>query len=384
MRVCYFGTYDIDRSRNRVIIEGLRQNGVEVIECHAELWRDTADKIEAVRGGLFAPRLWRRFLVSYLRLLKEYARVGHYDVMMVGYAGHFDMLLAKLLAILARKPLAFDIFIPLTEIIVEDRRLARRSSLLARMVYLVDKLSCRLADLVLLDTEAHARYLHDEFGVDRGKLRWAYVGAEDIYCRHRQPPRRGDREPFRVLYFGQYIPLHGVNYVVEAAKVLEGYPDISFELVGDGQTYDEVASLAERLQVKNVTFHRTWLSPEALIAEHILPADVCLGIFGDTPQAKRVVPNKVFVALAMGKPVITGDSPAAREVLAHKENALLCEMANPQALAQAILSLKRDRALRERIAERGQELFRERFSPKSIGATVKAYLTEVIEHHRGR
>ena len=165
MRVCYFGTYDMGQSRNRAIIDGLWQNGVEVIECHAELWRDTADKIRAVKGGLFAPSLWSRFLVSCLRLLREYAKVGHYDVMMVGYAGHFDVFLAKLLAILPRKPLVFDIFIPLTEIIVEGRRLARRGSLLAQMVYLVDKLSCRLADLVLLDTD---------------KLRWAYIGAEAV------------------------------------------------------------------------------------------------------------------------------------------------------------------------------------------------------------
>jgi len=180
MRVCYFGTYDMGQSRNRAIIDGLWQNGVEVIECHAELWRDTADKMGAVKRGLFAPSLWRRFLVSYLRFLREYARVGHYDAMMVGYAGDFDVFLAKLLAILSRKSLVFDIFIPLTEIIVEDRKLACWGSLLAEMVYLVDRFSCRLVDLVLLDTETHARYLHDEFGVDTDKLRWAYIGAEAV------------------------------------------------------------------------------------------------------------------------------------------------------------------------------------------------------------
>lgn len=377
MKVCYFGTYDVNRSRNRVIIEGLRQNGIQVVECHADLWRDTADKIRAVKAGLFAPSLWRRFLVSYLRLLREYTRVGHYDVMMVGYAGHFDVFLAKLLAIVSRKPLVFDIFIPLTEIIVEDRKLACRGSLLARTVYLLDKYSCCLANLVLLDTEAHIQYLHDEFGVDMDKLRRVYVGAEDLY-RRRRALRRGDRRPFKVLYFGQYIPLHGINYVIEAAKILEGYSDISFELVGDGQTYEEALSLAGRLQVENVTFHRTWLPPQALIAEHILPADVCLGIFGDTSQARRVVPSKVFVALAMGKPVITGDSPAAREVLANGQNVLLCEMGNPEALAQVILLLKRDRSLRERIAEEGYKAFQGRFSTKAIGATVKACLAEVV------
>ncbi|MBC8248035.1 MAG: glycosyltransferase [Anaerolineales bacterium] len=376
MKVCYFGTYDVEQSRNNVIMQGLRQNGVEVVECHVRLWRNTADKIRSVRRGLFNPGLLGRALGSYFRLIKRYAGIGDYDVMAVGYAGHFDLFLAKLLTSFSRKPLVFDALLSLTETVVEDRGLARRGSLLARLVYLVDKYSCRLADLVLLDTEAHIQHFQRDFGVRLDKLRWVSVGADEVYCRGPSPV--GEDNPFNVVYFGQYIPLHGVNHIVEAAKILEGEPDIRFELVGDGQTYPEASSLAERLQVQNVTFHRTWLSPEDLIAEHIIPADVCLGAFGDSPKARRVVPIKVFVALAMGKPVITGDSPAAREVLSHGTDAILCEMADPQALAQAILLLKRNRPLREKIAKEGYLSFQNKFSSRVIGATVKDYLTEVI------
>jgi len=330
--------------------------------------------------------------------------------MVVGYAGHFDLFLAKLLTSFSRKPLVFDALLSLTETVVEDRGLVQRGSLLARLVYLVDKYACRLADLVLLDTEAHIRHFQQDLGVRLDKLRWVSVGADEVYCRGtsslagdcfvaKSAPRNDtspstlrqssgqaalrtgpskEGEPFRVVYFGQYIPLHGVNYVVEAAKILEEHPDIRFELVGDGQTYGEASSLAERLQVQNVTFHRTWLAPEDLIAEHISPADVCLGAFGDSPKSRRVVPIKVFVALAMGKPVITGDSPAAREVLIHGTDAILCEMANPRALAQAILLLKRNRPLRGKIAKQGYLSFQNKFSSRVIGATVKNHLTEVI------
>jgi len=376
MKVCYFGTYDVEQSRNNVIIQGLRQNGVEVVECHARLWRNTADKIRSVKGGLFNPGLLRRALGSYLRLLKRYAKIGDYDVMVVGYAGHFDLFLAKLLTIFSRKPLVFDALVSLTETIVEDRGLVPRSSFLTRLVYLVDKYSCHLADLVLLDTEAHIRYFQRDFGVRLDKLRRVPVGADEIYCRGPSPV--GEGNPFRIVYFGQYIPLHGVNYIVEAAKILEEDPDIRFELVGDGQTYGEASSLAERLQVKNVTFHRTWLSPEDLIADYIITADVCLGAFGDSPKARRVVPIKVFVALAMGKPVITGDSPAAREMLTHGTDAILCEMADPGALAQAILLLKRNRPLREKIAKEGCVSFQNKFSSRVIGATIKDHLAKVI------
>ncbi len=382
MRVCYFGTYDVEQSRNNVIIQGLRQNGVEVVECHVRLWHNTADKIRSVRRGLFNPSLLGRALGSYLRLIKRYAEIGDYDVLVVGYAGHFDLFLAKLLTSFSRKPLVFDALLSLTETVVEDRGLARRGSLLAGLVYLVDKYACRLADLVLLDTEAHVQHFQQDLGVRPDKLRWVPVGADEVY--RRGPSLPGADAPFRIVYFGQYIPLHGVNYIIKAAKLLEEHPDIHFELVGDGQTYPDALSLAESLQVQNVTFHHTWLSPESLIAEHIVPADVCLGAFGDSPKAQRVVPIKVFVALAMGKPVITGDSPAAREVLSHGTDAILCEMADPQALAQAILLLKRNRVLREKIANGGHLSFQAKFSSQVIGATVKNYLTEVINANAKR
>ena len=377
MKVCYFGTYDVEQSRNNVIIQGLRQNGVEVVECHARLWRGTADKIRSAVGGLFNPGLLCRALGSYLRLVKRYAKIGDYDVMVVGYSGHFDLFLAKLLTTFSGKPLVFDALVSLTETIVEDRGLVPRGSLLARLVYLADKYACRLADLVLLDTEAHFQHFHRDLGVRLDKLRRVPVGADQVYCRGPSPVREGN--PFRVVYFGQYIPLHGVNYIVEAAKILEEDPDICFELVGDGQTYEEASSLAETLRVKNVTFHRTWLLPEDLIADYIIPAGVCLGVFGDSPKARQVVPIKVFVALAMGKPVITGDSPGAREMLIHGTDAILCEMANPRALAQAILLLKGNRALREKIAKEGHLSFQEKFSSRVIGAKVKDLLAEVIQ-----
>lgn len=376
IRVCYFGTYDLDQSRNIVMIKGLSENGIEVIRCRADLWRGTADKIQAIKIGLLNPGLLCRIWRSYVGALRRYAQVGDYDVMIVGYPGYLDVFPAKILASLAGKPLIFDAFISLTEAAIEDRVLVQPNSLTARLLRLLDRYSCGLADLVLTDTDAPIQHSCEDIGVNPGKLRRAYAGADGIYAGPSAQVRKDDS--FQVLYFGAYIPLHGVNYIVEAAKILEHVSDIQFELVGREETYDQVVALAERLRVSNVTFHHVWLSAEALMADHILPADLCLGIFGDTPMAKRAVPTKVYVALAAGKPVITGDSPAAREVLVHGRDALLCEMRNPRALAQAILLLRRDRSLQERIAGEGHKSFLRRFSPGAIGATVKDFLTEIM------
>ena len=381
MRVCTFGTYDTEQSRNTIIIQGLRANGVEVVECHVPLWRDTEEKLWALQGGWRSPRLLGRIARSYLQLLRRYARVGDYDVMVVGYAGHFDLFLARSLSFFSGKPLVFDVFVSLTETAVEDRGLVRRGSWMARLLHLVDRWSCRLADWVLLDTEAHGRYFQREFGLSPARLRWVPVGADGVYRSSKFKAQSSP--PFRVLYFGQYIPLHGVEHIVRAAGLLGDCRDIRFDFVGRGQTCEGAQALAWKMGLKNVAFHRTWLSAEELIRCYILPADLCLGVFGLSPKAQRVVPYKVFVALATAKPLITGDSPAAREVLAHEETALLCRMGDPQALAQAILRLKEDPSLRRRIAEGGYRAFQERFSPQAIGVVVKRVLEEVVERWSG-
>ena len=135
--------------------------------------------------------------------------------------------------------------------------------------------------------------------------------------------------------------------------------------------------MSKKLKTNNVAF-TGWVNYEKL-PEHLSKADVCLGIFGNTEKAMRVIPNKVYDALAMEKPLITMNSPAAREILNDGENCVLVPMANPKALAEAILMLKDDKNLRDKIAEKGYKLFQEKLNPKAIGKELKAILTELIE-----
>ena len=75
-----------------------------------------------------------------------------------------------------------------------------------------------------------------------------------------------------------------------------------------------------------------------------------------------MVPNKVFDALACQRPVVTADTPAARECLVHGRDAWLCKAGDADALAKAIATLKADPGLRGRLADAGHELFHRRFS----------------------
>src|SRR5205823_1548582 len=92
-----------------------------------------------------------------------------------------------------------------------------------------------------------------------------------------------------------------------------------------------------------------------------------LGIFGASAKAARVIPNKVFQALACGAPVVTADTRAARELLADGESALLVPPGDPEALAAALRRLRDDPELASRIAAGGAEAYRAQASEEVLG-----------------
>jgi glycosyltransferase involved in cell wall biosynthesis len=72
----------------------------------------------------------------------------------------------------------------------------------------------------------------------------------------------------------------------------------------------------------------------------IRQADVCLGIFGTSEKASRVIPNKVYQILASKKHLITADTPAIRELLKEGPCVHLVPPGDAKALASAILKIK--------------------------------------------
>jgi len=342
MNICYFGDYGA--SRNRVIIKGLEKNGIKVFECHDN-----------------SP-----ILLRYLRLLLKYLRLPKHDIIIVGSNGQRCVPLAWLLAKIFRKKIIFDPFISLYDTMVFDRKKVDKKSLKANYYYYLDKWSCALADNIIIDTWEHLRYFHKEFNIPKSKIRVVRIGTDDSVFFPRKTNRK--ESEFTIYFYGTFIPLQGIQYIIKAAKILEKERDIVFRIIGNGQTYNKNLNLSKKLEVGNVIFFGLMSYEE--LSEHLAKADICLGIFGDTNKAKRVIPNKVYDALAMGKPLITGDSLAVREVLTDRENVLLCHMANPESLAEAILLLKNNEGLRNKIAENGYRLFKERFTPNEIGKNV--------------
>ncbi len=319
MRILFFGRYDPAYSRNRVLLKGLRANGADVAECrvapHIHFW-------------LF------RLLWQYIRMRPKY------DVLFVAFPGQEVMLLARWLT---RKPIIFDAFASHYEGYVQDRKKVRPGSVRARWYHWLDWAACRLASAVLTDTAAHAQFFSAEFGIEHQKLHPIFVGTDTALFSLAGPDPTG---PFTVHFHGTNIPLQGIPTILQAKELLKD-ERIIFNLIG---------------------VHAGRVSYESL-ASHMAAAHVCLGIFGDTPKTPRVIPNKVYEALAVGRPIITADTPAMRELLDDR-SAFLIPAADARALADAILKLRDNPELRHRLGHTGYAVFLARATPVILGAQV--------------
>jgi glycosyltransferase involved in cell wall biosynthesis len=356
------------------MIEGLRRNGVQVVECHEPLWRGIQDRVQTASGGWLRPGFVARVARTYWRLLRAYRQIDDYDVVVLGYPGQLDVYLARLLTWLRRKPLVLDVFMSLY-LIASERGLTARHRITARLLYGLEKLACLLPDRLILDTAEYVQWFKEVYGLEPDRFLLVPTGADDRLFSPQAHERTGTR--FRLVYYGTFIPNHGVEHIVEAARILKDEADVHFELIGDGPDRARAEALAREYGLTNVTF-AGWVDKQTL-PRHVADADVCLGVFGVTPQSMMTVQNKIYEALAMRKPLITGESPTVRAALNDGEHLLLCRRQDPRSLAETIMHVKSRPDLQRRLAEQGYERYAGEFTTAALGRRFREHLESIVE-----
>lgn len=353
MRVCLFGTYERDYPRNQTLLKAMKLASVDIVECHASLWKSKTHKTGEFKSIFNLLVLSARFLFAYIILIFRYLFAPNHDLVLVGYPGQLDVIVIKWLAKLRGKPLVFDAFLSVYDAVVDDRKLTSKNSLMAGLLFRMDQWSCRLADRVILDTQKHIQYFSDTFRIAQDKFSRLWIGADESLF-SATPKRRGDNF-YHVLFCGKFTPFHGVTTILEAARILESERDIIFDLVGTGQLYYEIQRKVKELNLANIRL-AGW-ADYTQIPALTQNADLCLGIFGSSPKGNRVIPNKIFEALSVSKPVVTARSEAVEELLSDMESVYFVTPGDATELAHGIITLKNDPKLADKLAVNGHRTF---------------------------
>jgi len=327
--------------RTRTMLIGLKEAGFTVYDCS------------------YPKKNILRYFIGFFRFLK-YKK--HCDVICIGFMGHFLMPIAR---IFTRKRIIFDAFVSVYQTLAFDRKKIPEKGGIANSVKWAECLAYRYADAVLMDTREQIKYLHEVYPrLPMNNFQRSILGADNHLL---QPAKTEEKHPFTVHFHGEFQALHGIRYILDAAKIL---PDIPFSIIGDGMEYAERKKQAEELNLKNVTF--TGRVPFDKVKDYIEKASVCIGIIGETQKTQLVSPLKIYEYLAMKKTVITADTPALREVFTPGKDLYGIPAANPQALADAIRELQNHPGEVRALAENGHQTFNAKCTPKIIGEEIYA------------
>lgn len=256
------------------------------------------------------------------------------------------------------KNIVCDFFISKYDSFVFDRKLTNRFSIKSIFYYLEDFIYLFFSKVLIFDTKSDANYFLNKFKVKTSKKTILILNVlidldyiEAIKSLNDYDNLALNKK--KIIFYGKYIPLQGVEIIVKSAKILEK-ENIVFFMIGDGQTKKKCVDLSVRLGLKNIFFIDS-TSYEKLIG-FIKGADICLGIFGGSDKAMRVIPNKILDYMACSKPVVTGKNSELEKFFIDNDSIFYCEMMNEIDLAKKITEIYRNDILLNRVGDKSRKI----------------------------
>ena len=169
------------------------------------------------------------------------------------------------------------------------------------------------------------------------------------------------RSKFVVLFAGVMNYAQDMDVIIDTARRLRKHPEIVFLLVGEGSQKNRIKTRIEKFSLKNIILHP--FIPLGDYPALVARADVGLVTLKQSMRTP-VVPSKILGYMAAGKPVIgsLNRESEANAIIREAGCGWSAEITGPRDLAEAILRLYRESALKEEMGRRGKEYAERYFS----------------------
>ena len=290
-------------------------------------------------------------------------------------------ILPIVLALAGRRPVVYDEFINPVEWFVEEHGRLRPGSLGATALRGAFRAMMRRCALVLADTASHAAHAAELMDLPREHWAVVPVGTDEDTFRpvertpaEHGPGKRAQGAPFRVLYYGSMLPLHGLDVLLEAAVQLADRDDIVVDVVG-GSDAERARVDAAIARGAHATY-RSWVPYEELPALFAASGLAVGGPLGGTVQSRYVITGKTFQFLASAVPTLVGANLESG-VFTDRRDALVVPQADPGAVATAIRWAADHRHELAAIGRGGRELYERLWSRPRIADALRVALARL-------
>jgi glycosyltransferase involved in cell wall biosynthesis len=223
----------------------------------------------------------------------------------------------------------------------------------------------------------HLRAIAPEADVHR-----VYHGLNADFSRLIEADRDAEPAPngLRVLGVGRLVAKKGFDVLVDACGVLHrrGVP---FEAVIVGPDDDAGPALRARIDELGLAGRirlEGQMSQAELLEEYRRASAFCLPCRILDNGDRDGIPNVLAEAMAAGAPVVTTPISGIPEIVRDGVNGLLVRPDDPEAVADAVLRLRTDRALAERISREARATVRHEFDGERLAGTLQTLFREAM------
>ncbi len=339
--------YEPDYIRTRALVNALKH--IPKVELHTA--------INSNRSIL-------RYLQTAYRLVVMRIR-QHPDLYLFGFRSHESYWLFR--ALTFPKPVIFDEFINMHTALTKEKKKIKESSLVAKLARAYVRMIHKSARKILTDTQLHAQSSSRTYGTPKNKYGIIYVGTdESVFFPQRKLSKSRSKGKLEVFFYGNIQALHGIDVILEAAKILR-QDGIHFTIIGGKGSPATIKSIRSKIKLDgldNVSYTE-WADFSSLPGL-IGVSDVCLGgPFGATEQAKSVITGKTFQFLAMAKPTVVGDIDEDAGFV-DRQNCLIVKQGSADALARKLRWAVDHKQELPSIGTAGYDLYKSRFSSEAL------------------
>jgi colanic acid/amylovoran biosynthesis glycosyltransferase len=235
----------------------------------------------------------------------------------------------------------------------------------------------RAAAFVVTVSSYNKDLIAEECGEDlRDRIRVIHCGVDPEAFSPRDRPEKRTDEALKVVCVASLEEVKGHRFLIQACRHLEdrGIP-VECGLVGDGPLRRELTAQAEEAGLGHrIRFHGGLPRPE--VARLMGQAHVAVLASHPTPSGKREgIPVALMEAMATGLPVVASAISGIPELVQHRRTGILVPPGDPEALADALELMDRDRHLRKWFGAAGRHKVHREFDLRAgAGQIVESFL----------
>lgn len=237
---------------------------------------------------------------------------------------------------------------------------ARISDRLYKLLRRIEDWGYRQADQIFVDSPGYRTNLIEK-GVTNDKIQVIVEWADEnlffpVQREKTLAEQFGLANKFNIIYGGNLGTVQGLTTVVDAAALVQHLPDVQFVFIGDGNEVDALQLQTKQKQLTNVTFIAR--QPMQEIHRFFAWADVLLVHLKAKPIFQLQLPSKIIAYLACGRPILCAVPGSSAKVVTDANAGLCCPSENPEALAEAIITIRQMSAQgRETLGRNGYQTY---------------------------